>query len=159
VAGELEAPISSLGGAMDDKVEAYVRLYERQMTHYEKTQDVEWKINIGIWTLLGAAIFWAAQNKAASKPIPVEHCLIVAVAITLVIVHALWLRRVHASEEFDKRLWSRYRREARMVLLEASPLPSDEEHSERDELDKWTWIALEAGITIAMASVLLWFLW
>lgn len=147
---------------MDDaaKVDACLRMYERQMTHYEKTQDVEWKGSFGVWALLAAAIYWAAQNAAKGSPLHVDRYLVNA-GYLVAAVQALWLLLIHNSEAFDKRLWSRYRRAAREIL---SARGARRDEIERPEGGLWRrlawivgrlpWIALEAGVTFVMASVL-----
>ncbi len=140
------------------KVDSHLKLYERQMAHYENTQGIEWKISIGVWTLLAAAIYWAAQNAAAPKPFAVESCLVVVVFL-FPLLHAVWLWRIHESEEFDKRLWSRYRTAARAILLSPDHVPEDEKESKRDVWDKLAWIVMESGVTLLMAFALRSFLW
>jgi hypothetical protein len=144
--------------------DSYLRLYERQMAHYEKTQDVEWKGSFGVWALLAAAIYWAAQNAAKLPPAHVDRCL-VSGGYVVAALHAVWLWLVHDSEAFDKRLWSRYRRAAR-EMLSTTGVRRDEIEPEIRGFWKWlvwflrrlAWIALEAGVTLVMASVLASFL-
>ena len=143
---------------MDVKAEAYLRLYERQMTHFEKSQELEWKIGFGIWTLLAAASFWAVQNRSATKPIVLDHWLLLLV-FALAPIHAFWLWRVYESKAFDKKLWTRYRFEARSLLLAPASVPKDEWESERDLRSAVVWLVLEAGITIVLAIVLVRILW
>ena len=133
-----------------DNVDAHVRLYERQMAHYENTQSIEWKVTFGIWTLLAAAIYWAAQNAFRLGLDSRLRILLLAFPV----LHAVWLCRIHESEEFDKRLWARYRTAARAILLSPTEVPKDERESTRNYLDEWTWILMEAGVTLMMALAL-----
>jgi hypothetical protein len=138
-----------------EKVAAYLRLYERQMTHYEKTQDVEWKGSFGVWTLLAAAIVWAMKNRAA-----VPEDMWRPVLIGVVLVHALWLVLVHQSEETDKELWSRYRDSVEALLGRTAPTRRFAWWRNLGRALSWLmrralWLMVEAGITAGMA----WLLW
>lgn len=133
---------------MDPKVEAYVKLFDRQMTHHENTQGIEWKVNIGVWTLLAAAVVWASKNLVAARAIPCwgwTTALLLAVA-----AHALWLGLVHASEEADKKGWLGYRADAETVLRGREVRPD----SGRGKIKATAWLISEAGVTVAMALVL-----
>ena len=136
---------------MDPQAEAYVRLYERQMSHYEKTQEIEWKGSFGIWTLLAAAIALALQHPAA---IPHEAWRVVLMGV--VTVHVFWLLFIHRSEEADKALWSRYRDRAEELLGRATPQAGSEWWRGLDWVARRViWIAMEAVVTAGMA-LLLW---
>ena len=144
-----------------DQLAAYLKLYERQMAHYEATQGVEWKGSFGVWTLLAAAVYLASQNLTAENPVIIDRGLAM-VFLLPVAIHGSWLLRMHWSGEFDKKLWSRYRRAAREILLAANQanaaaqvLPSDEE--EYRGLGFWRrawWLALQVGVTAGLAGTL-----
>jgi len=136
-----------------DKVNAYLMLYERQMAHYEKTQGVEWKVSVGVWTLLAAAIGWAAQH-ARTPANALTDMRIANLAVLLPIIHTLWLLRIHASEAVDRRLWSRYRTAARTILLRPEAVPGDERERGRSVWSEVAWLALEGGVTALMTVVL-----
>jgi len=132
-----------------DRVEAYLKLYERQMAHYENTQGIEWKVNIGVWTLLAAATVWASDNTATTTTIPAWGWW---VAVLLVVAgHWLWLWLMHRSEEEDKKFWCQCRTEAWKILGAAS-LPAWEG---RPWWKEALWLISEVGVTAAMAIVLL----
>jgi hypothetical protein len=94
----------------EKRAELFVDLYKQQMEHYRHTQTVEWKGNFGIWTLLAGAIYLAKNN---SFCIPASFALAPLAAPAL---HCLWLVMVLQSEQFDKHLWVRYRKEALEIL-------------------------------------------
>lgn len=74
-----------------DKLDAYLKLYERQMAHYENTQNVEWRGSFGIWTLLAAAVYWASQNLTAARPVVIDSWLVLALFLVPVTLHGSWL--------------------------------------------------------------------
>jgi hypothetical protein len=137
-----------------EKVQAYLRLYERQMSHYESTQGVEWKVTIGLWTLLSVAVYWALTRDITKiPPVSSEEWFRWAV-FALPAVHAYWLWRVHQSVRFDKQLWTRYRQEARSILLSPRAVPGDESEWKGNRRDGWTWRGMEAGVTLLLAAAL-----
>jgi hypothetical protein len=139
-----------------DVVDGYIKLYERQMAHYEKSQEIEWRGSFGIWTLLGAAIYWATTTTTV-LPLGRWGSVILLLAPLL---HGLWLYKMHQSEEFDKRLWARYRKAAREILLKETSaanasLPADEgEYVGLTFRQRMWWIVLELAITFALTTVL-----
>jgi hypothetical protein len=132
-----------------DKVDAYLRLYDRQMTHYESTQGIEWKISVSIWALLATAIVLAAQRTAP----PIGPALAPAVFL-LPLIHAAWLLLIQGSERHDKKLWMRYRAAALSLVLSPAPLPSNEAERDTSPFRKIVWFVLEAGVTCVMAAIL-----
>ncbi len=147
----------------EDKLKAYVDLYKQQMLHYEKSQDVEWKGSFGVWTLLVGGVFLAWQNFGSENPALFNPWIALVIAGLPVLIHFFWLFKRHKFEEFDKKLWSRYRAEARTILLTSeadgdAKLPDDElEYQGLSFLDRLKWLVLEVGVTLGLALTL-WFL-
>lgn len=133
---------------MNDKerAEIYLSLYRQQMERYCKTQDVEWKANFGVWTLLAGAIYLAAKDTVA-----ISGCLTAVILIGLVSVHCAWLLAMHRSENFDKRLWVQYRGKA---LRLADPDHHGSDDFRRDWWAEVIWLLLEVGMTIMLSVVL-----
>jgi len=127
------------------KVDTYVKLYERQMAHYENTQGIEWKVNIGVWTLLVAAIAWASTNtvKISARGWGISLVLVV-------VAHALWLGLMHSSEEEDKRFWCLYRAAAEDALG-VTVVPK---HVPRPWWKSALWLLSEVIVTAGMALLL-----
>jgi hypothetical protein len=135
------------GGFMDDKdkVQAYISLYMQQMERYNKTQDIEWKANFGIWTLLAGSIYLAAKERVIVSP-----CLTAIVLAVLVSVHFGWLLAIHSSEAFDKKLWVKYRNDALLLVHSGAKLVPDVRPWYREPL----WVLLEVGMTAVLSLVL-----
>src|SRR5580658_6410202 len=118
----------------EKRAQLLVDLYKQQMEHYQHTQTVEWKGNFGIWTLLAGAIYLAKE-----KPTSIEPLYSWVVLVTAPILHFLWLFMVLRSEQFDKRLWVQYRKEA-VELLRGRPALPEETASERGKLRTCIWL-------------------
>lgn len=48
-------------------LDAFLTLYKQQMEHFRHTQQLEWKANFGIWTLL-AGRFISSTRKLSTSP-------------------------------------------------------------------------------------------
>jgi hypothetical protein len=138
------------------QIEALLDLYKQQMEHYHHTQQVEWKANFGVWTLLAGAIYILP-----TKGVHVPHCasliapLITAAALMLT-GHAYWLYKIHSSEVWDKVFWTRYRYEALRLIRSNGTVNEDEKEWNRNRKEKLVWLGLEVMITFLLCSVLLW---
>ena len=120
-----------------DAVEAYVRLFERQMAHYENTQGIEWKVSIGIWTLLALAIKWASE---ISRGVP-GWWLVFLVPLA---------HGVHWSEESDKTLWGQHRAAALAALGDTKATASPTRRWWKELL----WLLPVIAVTFVMAWIL-----
>ena len=138
---------------MDDeqsrRVDALLRLYKEQMEHFRHTQDIEWKANFGIWTLLAAAIYIVV---VAKEPVGIHRGWLVPVFLGFAVaLHGSWLFMVHCSEVADKKFWTSYRADAlRMVSL----AHKDEEPWKRQWWQELLWLALEVGVTFLLCVFL-----
>jgi hypothetical protein len=137
-------------------LDAFLTLYKQQMEHFRHTQQLEWRANFGIWTLLAGAIY--IVNKEVVQ-IPYRGWLIALVPILLfaaALLHVLWLLKVHRSEDNDRRFWRRYRAEALQGLRGGSTntLHEDERPSDRKRGNDWQWIALEGMVTVLLCVFL-----
>jgi hypothetical protein len=120
------------------------------MERFRQTQAVEWKCNFGVWTLLAGAIYFVAQH-----PINIRSCIALVILSVFVILHGCWLYKIHQSEQFDKVLWVRYRKEALRLLHGDSGVYEDETKSKRSFRDEATWLLMEVGITLLLCALLL----
>jgi hypothetical protein len=143
-----ETPDTGATIAPKDALDAYLRMYDRQMTHYEKTQGVEWKGNFGVWALLAGAIVSVANSPFV---IYFETRLTAAgLTVVLAIAHLTWLALVHGSEQWDKVLWGRYRFEVERRLGTSH---ADEKVS---RIRNVVWLLCEWSITAVLAAALCW---
>ncbi|MGB8801869.1 MAG: hypothetical protein WCC97_14385 [Candidatus Acidiferrales bacterium] len=131
----------------DKRVQGFLDLYKQQMLNRRNTQDIEWRANIGFWTLLAGANYFAAQNR-----IPISLCCAVFVCLLTFVMHAWWLIKIHSSEEADKKLWIRFRGEALHILRAPASFHHEDEHRPRTK--EWTWLVPEMWLTFALSALL-----
>ena len=135
----------------EKRVAAFIEIYKQQMQRFHQTQQVEWKANFGVWTLLAGATYLAVHQKSVN----VSPTVAGTILVIIVVVHFAFLYKIHQSELFDKRLWVRYRQEALTLLRTNSLIHEDEKHTPRSRLTEGIWLSLEVGIT----ALLCFFLW
>ena len=133
----------------EKRVQQFLTLYKQQMQRCRDTQGVEWKANFGVWTLLAGAIYFAAQHS-----IHVTHFAAGSMCIGTFVIHAWWLVKIHYSEEADKELWVRYRREALSLLLGGQTHRlRHENYSPRTWWKETQWLIVETWPTPVLAAI------
>lgn len=151
---------------MDDekRVRGFLDLYQQQMQQFRDTRGTEWKASIGFWTLLAGANYFVAQH-----PFSVPFCCAFFICLLTVVMHGWWLVMIHRSEQFDRKLWVHYRKEALQCLRShdanssvkdatALPPPEDEDNAKRGFGRELLWLVPELWLTIALSALLYWFL-
>lgn len=136
----------------DDRVNALLDLYREQMEHFRHTEQIEWKGNFGVWTLLAGAIYLSAKESIRIDlrwPLPLLGIAWLS--------HAFWLYKIHRSEVFDKELWTRYRAEA-LRLIRNTPVHPDEQPWKRRWWEELMWLVSEIVLTFLLCAFLLYFL-
>ena len=136
------------------RIDTYLRLYERQMTHYEKTQEVEWKGSFGIWTLLAAGIALASSTEARSHlGVSASSWWLWMFSPVAAALQWLWLCLVHESEEEDKKLWCEYRNNAVELLGGKKTC-----YKGRPPGKEMWWQLPGAVVTLLLSGALIWIL-
>jgi hypothetical protein len=140
------------------RVEGFLDLYKQQMEHYHNTQKIEWKANLGIWTLLAGTIYLATQGKSlhVTPATCLAQLVLSILGLIVVALHCFWLYMIHQSEGVDKELWSRYRGEALILLRNGAALRSyeGENESKRRTSIEVAWLVVELGVTAFLCFVL-----
>jgi hypothetical protein len=127
------------------RIKSFLDLYQQQMERFHQTQEVEWKANFGVWSLLAGAIYLARD-----RPLNLSTCLAWLI-FSVPAIHAWWLSKVHRSLEADKELWCRYRGEALSSLRGNAVLLPHEEYKPKSTIEKTIWIALPVSMTLLLA--------
>ena len=95
----------------NDQFQAYRALSEHMYTEYSHRRELEWKINVAVWTLLSAVGYLLVSQKIhlGCRLLPL---------IAMVPLHTLWCIKIHRGEYREQRLCDRYRAEAERILGE-----------------------------------------
>lgn len=130
-----------------DTVQLYINLCKNQMDRFTQTQVVEWKGNFGVWTLLAAAAYLVAKEH-----VHVPLCLAAVLLLLLNAAHIGWLKFIHDSEQFDKKLWVHFRTEA-LKAIPGEAVGNELKHNE------FVWDLFEGGVTAVLSVALFALIW
>ncbi|SRR6266851_7077356 len=134
----------------EKRAQAFIALYKQQMTRFNQTQQVEWKGNFGMWTLLAGAIYLAKE-----KSLSLSFCAAAIPLFVVTLLHFWWLYKIHQSEKIDKMLWVQYRHEALEILRHGEHAIPAETDSGRSLAQDLSWLLVEVGITILLCAMVL----
>lgn len=97
---ELELKRAELASATGHRF----RLAHRKahMEQFRHSRDIQWKINVALWTLLSALL---AAGYSVERDAPVGRSWLASVLAFLTVLHLWWLILVQVSLESDKSQW------------------------------------------------------
>ena len=134
-----------------DKASSLIALHNTQMDHFRQTRDLEFKVNLALWTLLvlaGKFLYGTVLLDDLAS-----YIIFSIVAIVICLAHLfLWMMPIQNSEDTDD-YWIRQYRKA-VENLTQTQLQKPERKScclwriqEILRKDGWSWIIFEVGIT------------
>jgi len=133
------------------EVDHLVALLNGRMERFDRSRNIQWKINGTLWAGLIVVIGFIQANPQVYVP-----CWAV-VATTLIItgMHAISVRNIQHSLDWDKKLIEVYHAEINKQLNDAGSII--EEYLENGGNKSFSWRYLQSGITalICLAGVLL----
>ncbi|MCK5215432.1 MAG: hypothetical protein KAR05_08775 [Candidatus Omnitrophica bacterium] len=119
-----------------EKAEYLIELCKIQMDHFEKTRNLEFKINIALWTLITLVGQFCYINKITLNA---PSCILFAVVI--IILHIFWMYSIQNSENKDLEFIYQCRLE---VLKTIKFTPSAANYGLSP------WIVIEVAITVLL---------
>jgi hypothetical protein len=129
-------------------VKALLDLCKLEIEHEEHMQQIEWKCNFGIWTLLAGAIYIVTK-----EPVQMSRSWTGACLSVLTILHVCWLYGVRRSEEFDKESWTDHRSRV-LRLIGAAETEKDSRGWTRSLLHRVLWLSVEGMMTFLLCAFL-----
>ena len=133
------------------KVQCYSNLLQTQMDHFKQTREIEFKVNIAIWTLLALAGSFLYDKII---PGPLFWSGYAFISLALVAIHWGWMYLISLSQDDDKKLMDGW--------MSALPLADDGiDESQTDKKDTQRkmatsrfgyWIIVEVGFTILILA-------
>ena len=134
-------------------VDNYLELYKTQLSRFSQTQNIQWRVNYGLWSLIvvGGA-FLVRQNH--------EFDIILAcfIAFFIFLLHLVWSYRVQDSLNIDKKLFVAYRIKVEESMNDDTSSKILNAHkAERNEflLGTTIWIIVQVSFTfILMLSII-----
>jgi hypothetical protein len=102
-----------------ERFDALMKLSDFRFARWQNRRGIEWKMSYAFWATLVSA---ATYQKLSDLPIPL--CLIAAVLIIAVVLHAHWIRTNWISNQMDILTAFHFAEHAEKILeLDGSPKP------------------------------------
>jgi len=145
------------------RIEAYRALSQQLYTQYHDRRTLEWRIHLGLWTLLGLIAYLCVTND--------KHFGLVALAVFLAVpIHFIWIIKIVRGEILEQKKSIIFRLKAEQILDcqdtfagKTSLSLNQEEKSDMPRIlskgfeSYWWWLALVLGTTFFLC-VGVWFL-
>ena len=144
-----------------EKVFALIELCKIQMDHFEKTRNIEFKVNIALWTLIAlAGKFVYDENDLHKGGFFIIGYVVFAIVITW--FHCLWMSLIQRSEDRDHESNNEYKTEILQIfsnetrnnqLLRLKPKEEKCLCCQFKDLRKHPpslWVFCEVGITVVL---------
>ena len=99
---------SSIPETMDAQEQAniLVELHKSHMEHFNKTRDLEFKVNIALWTLIAVGGYFLKESFPEKELTPSQSISLLVVYISSVVgfylIHKRWMNLVQKSEDIEK---------------------------------------------------------
>jgi hypothetical protein len=126
--------------------------------HFKQTRDIQWKINISLWSLLTAGIFTGLDKNPKLNP-----GVVVVVGFVIMFFHLIAAYLQEKSMKYDKVRWKIYFPTKEELAATSSSRGSSPEYhgqigvSGIDESLSFfdcLWIGLQVGVTFVLVLVL-----
>jgi len=127
----------------------YRELYDTQIPKFNKSRDLEWKVNISLWSLIAAGIIAIDKFNFLEQAACYWRC---GLFLFVVAVHFLWMMLIQRSENIDFEWALKYRRRCEDAL---NMQPIDQRTSVSARRIDFIWIVAPVLVTIILMSLFL----
>jgi hypothetical protein len=128
------------------KVESIIELYKIQMDHFEKSRDIEFKINLALWTLIVLAGKFGYGKQLFSIE---SYCLMAGTVLGL---HIFWMVLIQRSQDRDIEWRDTYKEEIRKAIRIPFKKPEEPWCWLAGRWRKRRWVVCEVGITAVLLT-------
>lgn len=139
-----------------EKADCLIELHKEHMNHFKQTRDIEFKVNIALWTVIVLAGYYLDSEICLEWS---NLCWYILVAAGIILCHLfLWLVPISRSEKFDLKCIKKYRKRI-MELAEEKPIAYNKQTKNILHKRISYWIVFEVGITLLLLAILGVFWW
>jgi hypothetical protein len=143
----------------NEQFQAWHDLSEHSYKEYNDRRELEWKINVAVWTLLSAVGYLLVSQKIHLG------CRLVPL-FAMVPLHALWCIKIQRGEYREQQRADRYRIAAERILAGQGGAPGEEEPKPLPQqrfFDRfksyWWWLFITVGMTSFVAAAVVTIAW
>lgn len=140
-----------------EKADCLIELLKEQMNHFKQTRDIEFKVNIALWTVIVLAGYYLDLEICIVK----WYHFIIYFGIAFIITYfhyRLWISPISKSEKIDLHYITEYRDRVEELTGEKS-IPYNNKIKDDQNKRIRNWIFFELGITdflLIILGVLFW---
>ena len=142
-----------------EKADCLLELHKTQLSHFSQTRDIEFRVNIALWTLIAASGSFLYGKVQLDDNVSYFIYAIVSLAIFLGHLF-LWMMPIQNSEDMDDYFINQYRMQIEKLSGFSLEVPSLVKRprilwalTKILRKDGWSWILAESGITLALLVV------
>lgn len=136
-----------------EKADCLIELHKVQMDHFRQTRDLEFKVNLALWTIIIlSGRFLYVSTKLEFSGWTLVICIVGAILACL--GHLIfWMMPIQRSEDIDNLFINQYRSAVEKLvetkIEKHEPFPPRFAHwlPEKLRLAGWKWLLAETGIT------------
>lgn len=136
---------------MSDKRDYLVDIYKTEAEKYNKTRDIQWRMNIAIWTLIVLAIVAKGNGNVDFDKIS-NSCLL-CLSFALLGIHIAFIIQIHGS--LHRSLTRLHNIAEYLVSVEENPLKWTDFEKSGSAKFQTIWEYLQAGITSILIIIFL----
>lgn len=132
-----------------EKADCLIELHKVQLEHFMQTRDIEFKVNIALWTLiaLSGSFLYGKLNLTGC-----QWWIYGIFALVIYLGHMfLWIMPIQKSADTDDYYINLYRSKVEALVEITLPKPTLKcKLLTRLRLGGWSWILAETGITLIL---------
>lgn len=130
-----------------EKADSLIELHKEQMNHFRQTRDIEFKINIALWTIIILAGYYLDTKISLDKNI-CQLILYIIVSFIITLCHYfLWLSPIARSQRADDHFINEYRHKVEdLTQIQIKPFKGIRSIK--------SWIFFETAITFLLLIII-----
>lgn len=118
----------------NNKTNIYLKLFKVHVDKYNKTREIQWKVNFYFWAAVGAA-----TSLLYGKFWPTNTQFFILSVVPSVMFYYLWILPISKSINTDREIYSKYRCRIESLIDEKEKCKT---HKTSSKFDKWACIKL-----------------
>jgi len=143
-----------------EKADCMIELHKSQLDHFMQTREIEFKVNLSLWTLIILAGYFLYGKIHLNCLLSIS--IYSVLALLLYFMHIfLWMMPIQKSEDTDDHYIREYRNKVQELIKVTLAEPEPKKHlvflwnwHYKWRTDGWSWIFAETGITFILLVLL-----
>ncbi len=141
---------------MDDekRITGLLEMASQRMKRFRELEEIEWKLNFSIWTLLGGLAFLWVTGHMTMPAWLKSPCAFLLAPIPALLPHGVALFMLHRQEQTEAKFRNHYRDQAEELLSKVIPKVKFQYVGGLRYRD-WIWMGWELFVTFTLSEAVL----